>query len=52
MWFNLKCFVSSKPFSYAIATQELGQGTVDKYVSHEPSGRNFDEIVLDPNGEF
>lgn len=41
----------SKPFSYAIATQELGQATVDKYVSHEPSGRNFDEIVLDPNGE-
>ena len=38
---------SSKPFSYAICLNELGEELVHRYVSHEPSGRNFNEIVLD-----
>lgn len=37
----------SKPFTYAICLNELGPETVHKYVSHEPSGRNFNEICLD-----
>ena len=37
----------SKPFSYAIAINELGEDVVHKYVGHEPSGRNFNEICLD-----
>ena len=37
----------SKPFSYAICLNELGQDLVHRYVSHEPSGRNFNEVVLD-----
>ncbi|TRY63704.1 hypothetical protein TCAL_03613, partial [Tigriopus californicus] len=37
----------SKPFTYAICLNELGPEMVHKYVSHEPSGRNFNEICLD-----
>lgn len=39
-----------KPFSYAICLNELGNDIVDKYVSHEPSGRHFNEIILDALG--
>lgn len=39
----------SKPLTYAIALEELGQETVHKYVGQEPSGRNFNELVLDFN---
>ena len=37
----------SKPFTYAIALNELGSDKVHQFVSHEPSGRNFNEICLD-----
>lgn len=37
----------SKPLSYAIALECLGQETVHEYVGQEPSGRNFNELVLD-----
>ena len=37
----------SKPFTYAVCLNELGPEVVHNYVSHEPSGRNFNEIVLD-----
>ena len=37
----------SKPFSYAICLNELGPDLVHNYVSYEPSGLNFNEIVLD-----
>ena len=37
----------SKPFTYAICLNELGPDVVHNYVSHEPSGRNFNEIALD-----
>ena len=36
----------SKPFSYAICLNELGPDLVHKYVSYEPSGQDFNEIVL------
>lgn len=42
----------SKPITYAIALNELGNETVHKYVGTEPSGRMFNAIVLDYNGEF
>lgn len=37
----------SKPFTYAICLNELGPEVVHKYIGHEPSGRNFNEICLD-----
>ena len=36
----------SKPFTYAINLNELGPEVVHNYISHEPSGMNFNEIVL------
>jgi len=40
----------SKPFTYAVCLNELGSEVVHKYIGHEPSGRNFNEICLDKNG--
>ncbi|XP_011171015.1 glutaminase liver isoform, mitochondrial isoform X2 [Solenopsis invicta] len=37
----------SKPLTYAIALDRLGQEMVHQYVGQEPSGRNFNELVLD-----
>ncbi|XP_037035921.1 glutaminase liver isoform, mitochondrial isoform X2 [Bradysia coprophila] len=39
----------SKPLTYAIALEKLGQDLVHQYVGQEPSGRNFNELVLDYN---
>ncbi|KAK6632317.1 hypothetical protein RUM44_007358 [Polyplax serrata] len=39
----------SKPLTYAIALENLGEEVVHKYVGQEPSGRNFNELVLDSN---
>ncbi|XP_012273140.1 glutaminase liver isoform, mitochondrial isoform X2 [Orussus abietinus] len=39
----------SKPLTYAIALERLGQEVVHQYVGQEPSGRNFNELVLDDN---
>ncbi|KAL0273652.1 UNVERIFIED_CONTAM: hypothetical protein PYX00_006278 [Menopon gallinae] len=39
----------SKPLTYAIALENLGEQVVHKYVGQEPSGRNFNELVLDDN---
>ncbi|KAK9892944.1 hypothetical protein WA026_022815 [Henosepilachna vigintioctopunctata] len=36
----------SKPFVYAIALDHLGQDTVHKYVGKEPSGKMFNELIL------
>jgi glutaminase len=41
----------SKPLTYAIALNELGQDTVHQYVGQEPSGRMFNELVLDHNSK-
>ncbi|XP_029840628.2 glutaminase liver isoform, mitochondrial [Ixodes scapularis] len=40
---------SGKPINYAIALTELGSDTVHQYVGQEPSGRMFNELVLDYN---
>ncbi|XP_003747690.1 glutaminase liver isoform, mitochondrial [Galendromus occidentalis] len=40
---------SGKPLNYAIALSELGADTVHQYVGQEPSGRMFNELVLDHN---
>ncbi|XP_033208860.1 glutaminase liver isoform, mitochondrial isoform X2 [Belonocnema kinseyi] len=40
---------TSKPLTYAIALERLGQEVVHQYVGQEPSGRNFNELVLDYN---
>lgn len=37
----------SKPLTYAIALEMLGADIVHQYVGQEPSGRNFNELVLD-----
>ncbi|XP_065344178.1 glutaminase liver isoform, mitochondrial-like isoform X1 [Cloeon dipterum] len=39
----------SKPLTYAIALDQLGADLVHKYIGQEPSGRNFNELVLDYN---
>lgn len=41
----------SKPLTYAIALDELGQDVVHNYVGQEPSGRNFNELILDHQSE-
>jgi hypothetical protein len=41
----------SKPLTYAIALDELGADMVHQYVGQEPSGRMFNELVLDHNSE-
>ena len=40
---------TSKPISYAIATEVLGQEKVEKHVGVEPSGMAFNAIVLNPD---
>lgn len=42
----------SKALTYGIALEQLGQQVVHQYVGHEPSGRNFNELVLDHNSKF
>ncbi|XP_063928668.1 glutaminase liver isoform, mitochondrial-like isoform X3 [Zophobas morio] len=39
----------SKPLTYGIALDLLGAEIVHKYVGQEPSGRNFNELILDHN---
>ncbi len=39
---------SSKPISYLMALSELGEEEVHRYVGREPSGRNFNDICLNP----
>ena len=42
----------SKPFTYGINVDKLGQEVVDKYIGQEPSGRDFNEICLDSKSKF
>ena len=44
-------FHCSKPFTFALSIDQLGADVVQDYIGREPSGRNFNEIVLDYNGE-
>ncbi|XP_066258951.1 glutaminase kidney isoform, mitochondrial isoform X2 [Euwallacea similis] len=39
----------SKPLTYGIALDLLGSDVVHSYVGQEPSGRNFNELILDHN---
>ena len=42
----------SKPFTYGICLNELGDDTVHRFIGHEPSGKIFNEICLDSNCKF
>lgn len=42
---------TSKPFTYALALNHMGAEVVQKYIGREPSGRTFNEIALDYNGQ-
>lgn len=42
----------SKPLTYAIALNELGSDVVHQYVGQEPSGRMFNELILDYNSKW
>lgn len=42
----------SKPLSYGIALDLLGADVVHQYVGQEPSGRNFNELILDHNSKI
>ena len=46
------CCQCSKPLTYGIALDQLGSDLVHQYVGQEPSGRNFNELVLDHNSEW
>jgi glutaminase len=39
----------SKPFTYGICLNELGSDLVHNYIGHEPSGQDFNSILLDKN---
>lgn len=41
---------TSKPISYAIALENLGGDKVHQHVGHEPSGKSFNAIQLNPKG--
>lgn len=38
--------------TYAVALEKLTQKVVHTYVGQEPSGRNFNELVLDHNSKL
>ena len=42
----------SKPFTYGINVDKLGQEVVDNYIGQEPSGRDFNDICLDSKSKF
>lgn len=42
----------SKPLTYAIALDQLGEELVHQFVGQEPSGRNFNELILDHNSMY
>ncbi len=42
---------TSKPITYALTLEELGTEIVHRYQGREPSGRMFNEIVLDHNSK-
>lgn len=41
----------SKPLMYALALEKLTPAVVHSYVGHEPSGKNFNELVLNSNNK-
>ena len=43
-------FLLSNPLTYAVCLEELGQDVVQKFQGRAPSGRTFNEIVLDHQG--
>ncbi len=47
----MSSLISSKPVTYSLTLEELGTEVVHKYQGREPSGRMFNEIVLDHNSE-
>ena len=59
IWLNEKSFnydkamfsvLLSNPLTYAVCLEELGQDVVQKFQGRAPSGRTFNEIVLDHQG--
>ena len=42
---------TSKPFMYGLCLESLGSETVEQFIGREPSGRYFNEIVMDHNGQ-
>ncbi len=49
LYYNCSC---SKPITYSLTLEELGTEVVHRYQGREPSGRMFNEIVLDHNSEI
>ena len=47
---ELYIFFLSNPLTYAVCLEELGQDIVQKFQGRAPSGRTFNEIVLDHQG--
>ena len=50
-FYLIKYLHFSKPITYALTLEELGTEIVHRYQGREPSGRMFNEIVLDHNSK-
>ena len=50
-FYVMKNLYFSKPITYALTLEELGTEIVHRYQGREPSGRMFNEIVLDHNSK-
>ena len=50
-FYLIKYLNFSKPITYALTLEELGTEIVHRYQGREPSGRMFNEIVLDHNSK-
>ena len=48
---NHLVFLFSKPFTYALSVDELGSEGVSEFMGAEPSGRFYNDIALDCNGQ-
>ena len=42
----------SNPLTYAVCLEELGEDIVHKFQGRAPSGRTFNEIALDHQGDL
>ena len=51
VFYLIKYLHFSKPITYALTLEELGTEIVHRYQGREPSGRMFNEIVLDHNSK-
>ena len=47
-----QCSYFSKPFTYALSLDILGIDVIKDFIGKEPSGEDFNELILDYNGKI